>query len=303
MPNLGTGRLQGRYETCPQSLSREHPERLDRDGFIAFEGLLAGGEVELGREALAELATRMHRLYLGNSPEIVVLDRRGKGHSFSGVFINMADRPFGIQFEEGVDPRSLKPNDAARHIRKLMHYHAEHRFLDELVSHPKISGILESILGPGSILFQDMALVKNPKIGVAKPWHQDNAYFSFAPLERIIGVWIALDDTDAGNGCMHFIPGGHKRGALKHFHGTDCEISPGRIDPGQAVPVELGAGGAIFFYGMAPHYTPPNHSDFCRRALQYHYRGHDTRQLELDEYDRLFAEADGTPASCRAAVK
>jgi phytanoyl-CoA hydroxylase len=290
------------FPACPDTLDEMQLRQLDRDGFITFEGLLSEAEVDDCRNALTDLVTRMHRLYLEKSPDIVVSNKQGAGHSFSGVFVNMADRPFGIQFEKGVDPAGLEPDEAALNIRKLMHYRSEHRVLDELVGNAKISGILESILGPGSQLFQDMALVKNPHIGVAKPWHQDNAYFSYAPLEEIIGVWIALDDSTVENGCMHFIPGAHNEGALKHYHDTDCEIEPGRIDPNRIIPVEIAAGGVIFFYGMAPHYTPPNRSDLRRRALQYHYRGSNTRQLDLDDYDRLFAESDGTPATCRAAA-
>ncbi|MFH1068736.1 MAG: phytanoyl-CoA dioxygenase family protein, partial [Candidatus Glassbacteria bacterium] len=226
---------------------------------------------------------------------------RGQGHSFSGTFINLADNPFGIQFEEGVDALELEPAEAEFRIRKLMYYHSQHPVFSRMVEHPKIRGILDCVLGPGSTLFQDMALIKPPLIGVEKPWHQDNAYFKYAPLDGILGVWIALDDATTANGCMYVIPGGHRTGPLRHFHGTDCEIVHDRIDPSRAVPIELKAGGALFFFGMLPHRTPPNTSPHRRRAVQFHYRSTSTRELDDSDYDRLFAEADGTPASCRAA--
>jgi ectoine hydroxylase-related dioxygenase (phytanoyl-CoA dioxygenase family) len=151
-------------------------------------------------------------------------------------------------------------------------------------------------------MFQDMALVKPPFIGSEKPWHQDNAYFSVTPLDSVLGVWIALDEATAANGCMHVLRGGHQLGALRHFHGRDCEIMPQRVDESQALAVPLPPGGAMFFYGMLPHQTPPNSSPDRRRALQFHYRSASSQVVPRDEYDRIYAEADGTPASCAAAA-
>ena len=148
-----------------------------------------------------------------------------------------------------------------------------------------------------------MALVKPALIGSEKPWHQDNAYFKYAPLDKVVGFWMALDDAAKDNGCMHVLPGWHRRGGLKHYHTDDCRIMPDRLEEQAAVPVELKAGGAMFFSGMMPHQTPPNRSSKSRRALQFHYRGVSTQVVDQAEYDRLFAEADGTPASCAAALR
>src|SRR5690606_5908588 len=105
------------------------------------------------------------------------------------------------------------------------------------------------------------------------------------------------------NGCMHVIPGGHKLGGFKHHHGTDCEIDPELLDVEKAVAVPIPAGGAMFFYGMLPHETPPNHSASRRRALQFHYRGANTRIIDEEAYDKVFIDRNGAPASCRAASR
>ncbi len=116
-------------------------------------------------------------------------------------------------------------------------------------------------------MFQTMALVKSgADRDPEKPWHQDNAYFKYAPLEKVVGFWMALDDAAKENGCMHVLPGWHRRGGLKHFHAGDCQIMPDRLAMGSAVPVELAAGGAMFFSGMLPHQTPPNRSTKTRRG-------------------------------------
>jgi len=273
------------YTKCPTTLSEEQFRQYREEGFLAFVDVLSAGEVEEARAAITELVNRFAR----------TMDRNGS--------------KFWVQFEKGFDSAKGSDSELEMKVRKLMSYQDHHPFFHYLAhEHPRIRGLRDSILGKNSILFQDMALIKPPFIGSEKPWHQDDAYFQVTPLESICGVWIALDDAAVENGCMHVIPGGHKLGPLKHFHGPaegqaglDCQITSGRIDVGRAVPVELPPGGGMFFQGLLPHETPPNRSAQRRRALQFHYRSKDTRLVTHEEYDREFAEADGTPASCYRA--
>jgi phytanoyl-CoA hydroxylase len=274
-----------------------------RDGYIAFEGVLDGSEVQQARDALATVIHDMHKAALNHSPGVEWEKAvEGTSSNYAGMEIKRNGSPFHMRFEAGVDPLAMGPRDAELAIRVLYGYRDEHPVFNRLVKHPRIISIVESIVGPGALLFQDMALIKPPRIGSEKPWHQDDAYFSYAPLDQIVGVWIALDEARAENGCMHVIPGGHRNTGVKHWHSAlDCEIVDGRIDAARSVPLELKPGGALFFSGLLPHRTPVNRSDLRRRALQFHYRGAGTRKLEPVEYDRVFVEQDGTPASCRAA--
>jgi len=94
------------------------------------------------------------------------------------------------------------------------------------------------------------------------------------------------------------LPGMHTNGAFKHVHTIDCQILPDRLDHTDTVPIELKAGGAMFFSAMLPHQTPPNRSAKRRRALQFQYRGEHTHAVSKEEFGAAFVEADGTPASC-----
>lgn len=284
------------------ALDRESIEHYAREGYIAREAVLTATEVEEARRVLADLVRQMHAAALARSPQVEIhTEHHDRRQNYHGVELRRG--PFSVLFQAGVDPFALSPDEAELKIRKLGGFKDEHPVLNRLSRHPAVLAIVESLVGPGALLFQDMALIKPPFIGSAKPWHQDDAYFSYAPLDQVVGVWLALDTATAANGCMHVIPGGHLRGGLRHYHSTlDCEIVPGRIRPDEAVAIELAPGGALFFSGMLPHETPTNRSPDRRRALQFHYRGADTRKVEREEYDALFVEADGTPASCRAAV-
>ena len=76
--------------------------------------------------------------------------------------------------------------------------------------------LLDQLLGTGRVLFQEMALVKPPRIGSEKPWHQDASYFRVTEPDLIVGVWIALDPALRRNGCMEVIPGSHLGGGVPH---------------------------------------------------------------------------------------
>lgn len=268
----------------PEMITEEVKAQYCKDGCLAFHDVLTPREVEEARAAISELIAK------GARDPLAHRHRPGQ---------------FWIQFEPQFQPAGDESIEALElKVRKLGNYHTSHPCFEYLaLRHPRISKVVASLLGDAPLLFQDMALIKPPFIGSEKPWHQDDAYFSVAPLDSVIGVWIALDEATAANGCMHVIPAGHKIGPKRHHHTFDCEIVPGGIDPSDAVPVELPPGGAMFFHGLLPHQTPPNTSPDRRRALQFHYRSASSRILSREEYDGVFVEEDGTPASCAAARK
>lgn len=230
--------------------------------------------------------------------------RPGKNDNRHGAQYKRANSSSLIQLEPGFDPAEHTPEEMVGHVRKFMWFCSEDEVFQRLVSPgSRLHGVVSSLIGSDPILFQEMALVKPPLIGSEKPWHQDNAYFSVSPLEQVIGVWIALDDAAVENGCMHVIPGGHLEGGFRHHHGTDCEIDPGMLMLDRVRPVPIPGGGAMFFYGMIPHETPPNISPQRRRALQFHFRGAETQIVDDAAYDALFIDRLGTAASCRAASR
>lgn len=130
----------------------------------------------------------------------------------------------------------------------------------------------------------DMMIYKPPGHPKETPWHQDLAYSSmpFAPVgqlspSRTVQFWIAVDDADVENGCMHFIPAVHEQPLHEHYiHSGDVDYE-GRLlairepelalDLDLAVACPLPAGGATAHLEGTPHFTPPNTSaDRHRRA-------------------------------------
>ncbi len=282
---------------CPDEFTESHRDQYWRDGFLAFEEVISPDEVDAARRGLRQILDG-HAFNDDRSRFEPPKSESGKAHFFGRHSRLM------IEFEPGYspDPAVDDMDELDLKVRKFMWFEDETPvFRDMIERHPKIHAIVSGILEDTAVIYQTMALVKPPHGGVTKPWHQDNAYFSVSDLDRVLGVWIALDPATAEKGCMHVLPGGHRKGPLKHEHTSDCEIVPGRFDPSQARPIPLRPGGALFFHGNLPHFTPSNHTAQRRRALQYHYRAASNAVVPNEAYHEIFREADGTPASCAYA--
>lgn len=287
------------YPLCPSSLTEDQLEQYWRTGFIAFEGALSPEEVAAARQSITDMVAH----YAFNDEAAVYTPPKGDHGNHAGGQFNARDSRLLIQLEAGFHPDPAKPEELESKVRKFMWFENESDIFRSIYTdHPRIQGVVQSILGEGSELYQAMALIKPALHGSSKPWHQDNAYFAIEDMDAILGTWIALDDVTLENGAMHFLSGAHRDGPLKHEHTTDCEIVKDRYSPENAEAVCLNAGGIVFFHGNAPHFTPPNHTPHRRRALQYHYRGAANREISKEDYNQIFVEKDGAPASCAAAI-
>ena len=189
-----------------------------------------------------------------------------------------------VQFEPGRGPDDVDalddPDAALDFVRKFMWF-AEH---DEALRAPAeredLLELLSTLVDGSPERFQDMALIKPPGGGVEKPWHQDKAYFDLSLDAPVVGVWIALDEATAENGCMHIIPGSHRDGPMVHFDRRDWQICDTDVQVDEDVMAPLSPGGALLFDGLLHHGTPPNTSSRRRRALQFHYTAADAAWLE-----------------------
>jgi phytanoyl-CoA hydroxylase len=123
-------------------------------------------------------------------------------------------------------------------------------------------------------LFQDHVVNKVP--GTTEPvrWHQDYSYW---PLAAPIGVtcWVALDDADPDNGCLHYVGGTHRLGERAPADFVVDATQPERphlppIDldrcAREATPVAVRAGDAILHDPLVWHFSPGNASKRPRRA-------------------------------------
>jgi len=246
-----------------------------KQGYLAVQNAFSSDEIAGATDALNHLA-------LGENPD------------YSGFDIEPRARD---GFEE------LSGDERLDSLRKLMFFVNFEPRLKALSDHPALLDVLRRVIGSDELeMFQDMALMKPPRIGREKPWHQDGAYFTVPPKTPVVGVWIALDPVHLENGCMHVLHGGHHEGPQVHFHRRDWQICDTDIehlhtDKHPVVAVPLSPGGCLFFAGLLPHGTPHNFSGSRRRALQYHYRPLDTPSIPQEDMTAIYG-SDGKDVEC-----
>ncbi len=75
----------------------------------------------------------------------------------------------------------------------------------------EVLDLAENIVGPNIGLFSSHFICKDPGDDVITPWHDDRFYWQplIEPMDKIVTVWLAIDDSTLENGCMQVIPGSH----------------------------------------------------------------------------------------------
>lgn len=196
------------------------------------------------------------------------------------------------RLRDGFDELISGGADDDRHwgglIRQVMMPSLLHPSFAENEAVEVATGIATELLGTESVRTFDMLIDKPPGHPHETPWHQDMAYseMPLAPagvevIHESVQFWFALDDVDTENGCMHYVPGVHRKPLLGHevtsnLRGDDSRllgiVDPHRqLDLATAVPCPLRAGGAVLHSYGTPHYTPPNRSARPRRAYVVNY--------------------------------
>lgn len=156
------------------------------------------------------------------------------------------------------------------------------RLLDFLLS-AEVLDLVEPILGPNIALFSSHFICKDPHVGRATPWHEDSAYWKsrISRYDKIVSVWLAIDDSDRENGCMRVIPGTHSNG-FSEYESVDDKINtfPSQIkevDNDKAVYFELNAGQCSLHDARIIHGAEANASE--RRRTGYTMRYMSTEAL------------------------
>ena len=230
------------------------------------------------------------------TPQEVQTALDGMYHLLSGAVEDFN----GVQYERasaGVAVEELSPEEKQDYVRKFMSFVDYDERLNEFAHHPLLLALVERLIGDAPVLFQSMALLKPPRLGRDKPWHQDHAYFHFELDAKVVGCWIALDHATIENGCMVIAPGSHLQGPVVHFRRRDWQICDTDVDNSGAVAVPLKPGGLLIFQSLLHHGTPPNSTGLRRRALQFHYRPQSAPLTTQEERLAIFG-GEGLGAEC-----
>jgi phytanoyl-CoA hydroxylase len=135
----------------------------------------------------------------------------------------------------------------------------------------KVVEAVGQLIGDPIVWRLDQIFLKPARHGAGTSWHQDNAYFRIKDRRQGVGMWTAIHAATVANGTMHVIPRddaellAHERDGGSNHH-VKCVV-----DESRALPIELPAGGVLFFNYAVPHCTKANTTDHERAGLALHF--------------------------------
>lgn len=187
---------------------------------------------------------------------------------YNAVYMEPEAIEQGLTSDAHPDPAYLFKIGHAMHVDDpVFRYYAMHE---------NILDTLEQLTAPDLKCVQSMYIDKPSNIGVGQPYHQDSYYIKMDP-DSLIAVWVACDNVDETNGCLHVVPGSHH----DPIHPHDTPIDPKQrkyfVEVLSAreraeVTCRLPKGGAVFFLGKLLHRSGNNHTpDRQRRSYVLHY--------------------------------
>jgi phytanoyl-CoA hydroxylase len=216
--------------------------------------------------------------------------------------LELLRREYDQEFERAIEDQSCRDlskgetaagQDKPRQLYQITQLCERNIHFRRLLFKPELLDLVEALIGPNIMLFEDQALWKPALTGGRVFWHQDNAYWHCSP-ENLVSCWLTLDDVERENGAMQIIPGSHLRSTTHDSADKEEVLLKSAVTPEEeadAVVVDLPAGGCMFHHCRTLHCTAPNTTQRQRRAYAMHFmcpgtRGRDfTRVTEGEDVD------------------
>lgn len=153
-------------------------------------------------------------------------------------------------------------------------YQARLASIWDIATDRRILDHVEDIVGPDIVCWATAILSKRAHDPKQVPWHQDASFWSLSPA-RTVTVWLAIDDADAHNSAMRFIPATHDKGALATAETDAQSVFHKGIADAETLGVPftnaLKAGQISMHADMLVHGSLANTSDRRRCGLTLRY--------------------------------
>ena len=171
--------------------------------------------------------------------------------------------------------------DTLMQMQKLEEYD---KFFYDLFYNSKIKDLAANALGEDVVPRAMEYFNKPPGKSNPTPPHQDGYYFNLDNDKAVTG-WMALEDVDDENGCIHYVKGSHKQEYRPHGKSEILGFSQGVTDFGteedkkNTVKFEGKAGMFLMHDAKIIHFATPNKSLVrSRRAFGFVYHGVSAKQ-------------------------
>ena len=222
----------------------------EEQGYLVFPHLLDASELATLRAALAEVLQEAHGL-------------------------TTSSEKFSV----------TPTDDGGWSVRRIFNPIAHHPAFHDLVVHPKILDVVETLIGPDIQLHHTKLNLKPPSSRQARfEWHQDYPFFPHTNFD-LLAVMIYFDEATPDNGCLQIIPGSHKLGPQRHRFARDgafsSQLEDQRVvaDPSRWLAVPVPAGGMELHHCNMLHSSTANRGTAPRSAMVIQYRAADNVAL------------------------
>jgi phytanoyl-CoA hydroxylase len=176
-----------------------------------------------------------------------------------------------VYYEDKSDKNTLKQ------LQRMFEHDA---YFNALMLNGPVRQIAEAVLQEDVVPANMQFFNKPAGVGRATPPHQDGYYFHLSPCRAVTG-WLALEEVDEENGCIHYVRGSHKcAGFRPHGQTGTLGFSQGITDFGtqhdKATTESFPGGPGTFLMHDAKtiHWAGANSSPTrSRRALGFIYYG------------------------------
>lgn len=256
----------------------ELKEKFERDGFVVLENLF---DAETCDRLKGECARLVEGIDEEEEGGLVSFSTDNNQQLKEDYFLTSGDKIRFFWEPGAVEEGSGKLNRAKMiALNKIGHaLHALNPVFGAATFDERIKQIFRKLGFVRPVVPQSMYIFKAPNIGGEVSRHVDASFLMSEP-SKLVGVWIALEDTSIQNGCLHFVPGSHRDTDVT-FKLVRDEEEGGRVvlrqqgslrhhDMDRYAPVEIGKGSAILIHGKVHHYSEKNTSSRSRHVYTYH---------------------------------
>src|SRR6185312_5352908 len=142
----------------------------------------------------------------------------------------------------------------------------------DLLWNPRFLVVASQLLDGPVRFWHDQIFHKPAHHGGVVAWHQDYSYWTRTQPMAHLSCWIGLDDANADNGCVHYVPRSHRwnllpiTGLANDRNAIRTVMNEQQLKQFHPVAIELKKGEASFHHPLMVHGSFENRTAGPRRA-------------------------------------
>ncbi|XP_071492263.1 phytanoyl-CoA dioxygenase domain-containing protein 1-like [Diadema antillarum] len=249
-------------------------EQFEKDGFLVVDNFLTKEEVAALRAECHDVVEKMNP----KEHTKCTFDTTANAQARNNYFLTSGDKIRFFFEKEALDEEGNLTVNKHNSLNKIGHALHELCPTFKKITHAKkVQEIAKNLSFKKPLIVQSMYIFKPPHFGGEVTPHQDGIFLFTTPL-KLIGYWIALEDAEIDNGCLHFIPGSNSKDIttrmVRNADGTCTEFTgdpyPLEVPENKFVPVPVKAGSLILIDARVVHKSAKNTSDRSRHIYTFH---------------------------------